>query len=477
MEIPQQLLIGGRWRDASDGGTLDVLDPATEEVVATVPRATASDVAAALAAAEAGFQQWRRTSPVERANVLREAARLIRSRQAAIARTLTQEQGKPLAESSAEVAQAADYFEWYAGEAERVYGRVVEVGGRNRARVERRPVGPVAAFTAWNFPAALPARKIAPALAVGCSIVLKPAEEAPRTALALAAACVDAGAPAGVVNVLTGEPSAISTALLASPVIRKLSLTGSVPVGQELVRLSSAHLPSVSLELGGHAPVLVFADADLDAAVEQCVRAKYRNTGQVCISPSRFFVQSEVVAEFTSRFVERVDALRIGPGLEDGVDVGPLSNGRRREAVEKAIADAVSRGAEVRCGGRRPAGFSRGFFYEPTVLTSVPDDAELMSVEPFGPVAPIRPFSTLEEGLALANGVPYGLASYLFTTSLTTAHDAADGLETGMIGVNEVGLAKPALPFGGVKLSGYGREGGIEGTDAYTVPTYVNVRI
>lgn len=444
MSVANQLFIDGDWRAASDGPTIPVLDPATGAVIDSVPRATESDVTDALRAAERAFASWRYSPVAERAAVLADTARRLREREDEIAGTLTAEQGKPIAEAHVEVRQAADQFDWYAGEARRVYGRLVEVDPDHQVRVERRPIGAVAAFTAWNFPITLPARKIAPAIAAGCSIVLKPAEESPRTACLLAAACSDAGVPPGVVNVVTGEPAAISAQLLASPVIRKVTLTGSIPVGRELVRGSAQHLPSLSLELGGHAPVLVLDDADLDQAVDACVRAKFRNAGQVCISPTRFLVGASVVEEFTTKFVAATRKLVVGPGHVDGVQVGPLANERRRDAVERIVADALDGGAELLCGGRRPPDLPDGFFFEPTVLANVHPSMAVMREEPFGPIAPILAFDDLDEALAIANGVPHGLAAYVFTSGLRSSKRVTDRLEAGMIGVNEVALALSA---------------------------------
>lgn len=475
--VPEQLFIGGAWRDASDGRTIDVHDPATGDVVARVPNASDRDLDEVLAAAAAGFAAWRRSAPAERAAVLRRAAALLAERAEDVAAVMTQEQGKPLAEARAEVRQAGEYLDWFAGEAVRSYGRVLATEPGRRSWVERRPVGPVAAFTAWNFPASLPARKLAPAVAYGCSIVLCPAVEAPRTAMALVAALQDAGVPDGVVNLVTGDPPRVSSHLIASPTIAKITLTGSVPVGRELVRRSATHLQPLTLELGGHAPVLVLDDLD-DAAVERAaaavVRAKFRNAGQVCVSPSRIFVQDGVHDRFVAAVLDRVAELKVGPGTEPDTDVGPLANARRRAAVAELVDKAAADGATVRCGGRIPDG--PGWFYPPTVLTDVPPGAALLSEEPFGPILPVLRFTDLDEGLTRAGDVPYGLAAYVFTSDLTRADTVIAGLDVGMIGVNETALAAAASPFGGVHLSGYGREGGTESLDAYTVATAVTTR-
>jgi succinate-semialdehyde dehydrogenase/glutarate-semialdehyde dehydrogenase len=475
--VPDQLLIGGSWRAASDGRTIDVHDPATGQVVAQVPNASDRDLDDVLAAAAAGFATWRQSAPAERAAVLQRAAGLLLERADGIAAVMTEEQGKPLAEARAEVRQAADYFSWFAGEAVRAYGRVLTTEPGRRSWVERRPVGPVAAFTAWNFPASLPARKLAPAVAYGCSIVLCPAVEVPRTAMALVAALQDAGVPDGVVNLITGDPPRVSAHLIASPAIAKITLTGSVPVGRELVRLSATHLQPLTLELGGHAPVLVLDDLD-DAALHRAaaavVRAKFRNAGQVCISPSRIFVQDAAHDRFVAAVLEHVDGLRVGPGTDPDTDVGPLANARRRAAVAELVDKAAADGATVRCGGRVPDG--PGWFYPPTVLTDVPAGAALLREEPFGPILPVLRFAGLDEGLARAGDVPYGLAAYVFTSDLSRADTVIAGLDVGMIGVNETALAASSSPFGGVHMSGYGREGGTESLEAYTVATAVTTK-
>ncbi|MEV6288423.1 NAD-dependent succinate-semialdehyde dehydrogenase [Kribbella sp. NPDC051770] len=474
------LFIGGEWRPASDGRVIDVLNPATEEVVGQVASASAADLDDVLAAAAEGFAVWRRTAPAERAAVLDHAGRLLLDRAEAIAAVLTEEQGKPLEESLAEVRQSAEYFSWFAGEAVRSYGRLLPTAPGRRSWVERRPVGPVAAFTAWNFPASLPARKLAPAVAFGCSIVLCPAVEAPRTAAALVQALDDAGVPPGVVNLITGDPPQVSEHLINSDVIAKITLTGSVPVGQTLVGLSAKHLQSLTLELGGHAPVLIFDDLtpeQLGRAADALVRAKFRNAGQVCISPSRIFVQEAVYDAFVDAVVERVERLAPAGGAAatpPGAPTSPLSplaNARRRDAVAAMVS---SSGAKIRTGGVQPDG--PGFFYPPTVLTDIPPTASVLTDEPFGPILPLLPFSTLEDGLRQANAVPYGLAGYLFTASTERADAAIAGLDVGMIGLNEVALASAASPFGGVGLSGYGREGGTESLEAYTVATAVTTK-
>ncbi len=472
------MFIDGVWMPSADGTRMEIINPATEETIDSVPVATAADLDAALAAADRAWRSWREVDAWTRSAVLRRVAELLRGRADAIAAVLTEEQGKPLAEAKGEVLAAADQFDWYADEARRIYGRVIDGHScANRLLVLRQPVGPVAAFTPWNFPALLPARKIAPAIAAGCSIIVKPAEEAPRTALCLAQACHDAGLPAGVLNVVTGDPARISTHVLASDVIRKVSLTGSVPVGKEILKLCAPGIKAVSMELGGHSPVLIFEDADVDQAAETAARGKFRNNGQVCIAASRFFVHQSVAARFTQRFVEVVQALRIGDGREPHTDIGPLANRRRLAAVEALVDDARSKGGVLRCGGRRPPGFPRGFYFEPTVLTEVDSSMRIMIEEPFCPIAPIVTFTEFDDVIARANATQYGLAGYVFTQNTRTAFLASERLDVGMVGVNNLVIAAAEIPFGGVKQSGFGREGGSEGIEAYIVTKYVNIQL
>ncbi|HNR35464.1 MAG TPA: NAD-dependent succinate-semialdehyde dehydrogenase [Candidatus Hydrogenedentes bacterium] len=476
MTIPNLMYIDGEWVAASDGCTLNIVNPATEEAVDTIPMATETDVDRALEAADRAWRSWREVDAWTRSATLRKAADLVRDRADAIAAVITEEQGKTIAEARGETLAAADQFDWYADEARRIYGRLVDGHSRaHRIMVMRQPIGPVAAFSPWNFPALLSSRKMAPAIAAGCSIVVKPAREAPRTTLCLAQACHDAGVPRGVVNVVTGDSGMISRKLCLSPVIRKVTLTGSAPVGQELLRLCAEVVKPVTMELGGHNPVLVFEDADIDRAAEICARGKFRNNGQVCIAASRFFVQESIAERFTARFVEITRGLRQGNGRDPKTDVGPLANRRRLEATEAFVADAVAKGAKVECGGARASEFPKGFFYKPTVLTGVTDDMDIMNEEPFCPVAPIATFSALDDALTQANNTRFGLAAYVFTQNTRTMFLAAEGLEAGMIGVNNLVIASAEIPFGGVKASGFGREGGSEGIEAYTMAKYVNI--
>ena len=474
------MLIDGRWVGATGRSVIEVIDPATEDVVGTVPVATRADLDAALDAAQRGWKQWSDTDVWTRSRILRDVAANIRERVADIASTLTAEAGKPLSESAAEVLTAADQFDWYADEARRIYGRTIDGHSREtRLMVLHQAVGPVAAFTTWNFPALLPSRKVAPAIAAGCSVIVKPAEETPMTMLALAECAVAAGLPAGVINVVTGEPAIISEHLLSSRIVRKVSLTGSVPVGKTLLRLAADRVVPVTMELSGHAPVLVFADADLETAVERCVTAKFRNCGQVCISPSRFYVQEALAERFVSRFAERAAALSVGDPRREGTDVGPLSSARRREGVEILIEDALKKGAAIVTGGNRcdPSGTGRGFFFEPTVLADVDGSMDIMHDEPFGPVAAVSTFTDLDDGLAQANDNLFGLAGYIFTNNVAIAFAAAEGLEVGMVGVNNFAIATAEAPFGGIKQSGFGREGGAEGIEPYLVAKYLNFRL
>ncbi|MFI6481738.1 NAD-dependent succinate-semialdehyde dehydrogenase [Nonomuraea sp. NPDC050663] len=472
---PAAMHIAGAWRTAER--TFAVHNPADGTRLADLPVARPEDLDLALASAGEGFQVWRRTQPWERSRILRGIADRIRAQAERFALVMTLDQGKPLAQAEGEVLATADQFDWYADEARRVYGRTVEARDPGtRILVRREPVGPVAAFAAWNFPALLPARKIAPALAAGCSVVVMAPAEAPLSALLIAEFAEQAGLPAGVLNVVTGDGPEISRHLIGSDVIRKVSLTGSVPVGAELLRLAADGIKSVSMELGGHAPVLVFADADPVRAARLCARAKFRNAGQVCISPSRFLVHEQIAAAFTEAFAEETRGLRVGDGRDPATDVGPLTTARRLEAVHALVEDAVARGAEVLAGGA-PCDLPGGHYYRPTVLGGVSDDMRVMAEEPFGPIAPIGTFSTFDEAIGRANATPYGLAGFVFTDDLTTAFRATEELETGMVGVNELAIATAEAPFGGVKQSGFGREGGSEGLDDYTVAKYVNLRL
>jgi succinate-semialdehyde dehydrogenase/glutarate-semialdehyde dehydrogenase len=461
-----KMLIGGAFVDASDHAVIEVTDPATGIVVGTTPRATSDDLDAALTAAVSGWNEWRRMTGWDRSAILRKAAEILETRSSELSSLLTLEQGKPIAEARAELASTVEQLDWYADEARRVYGRIV--GSRStavRMQVLREPIGPVAAFTPWNFPILLASRKVAPALAAGCSMVLKPAEEAPGAAIGLASALVDAGLPAGVLNVVTGRPDQVSEHLLKSGTIRKVSLTGSTAVGRQLLRQSATEILDVSMELGGHAPVVVFDDVDAARIGALCARAKFRNAGQVCISATRFLVQREIAEAFTDAFVATTRALRLGSGLDPDTDVGPMAHHRGMLRAQELVDDAVAQGAELRLGGKSVPG--AGFFFEPTVLTNVPSTARIAIEEPFAPVAPISTFETYEEALTQANASEFGLAGYIFTGRIDTATRAAEDLEVGIVGINTGVISGAQIPFGGVKHSGIGSENGVEGIDAY----------
>lgn len=476
MHRSDSLYIDGAWRGASNGGTFSVINPATEEPLAQLANATEQDVDAAIAAARKGLEIWRKVQPWERSRIIRRVGELLREREADIAKALTLEVGKPLAQAKGEAVSAAEQFEWFAEETKRIYGQTVEHRASNgRIIIDYQPVGVVAAFAAWNFPAVLAARKIAPALAAGCSIICRPADEAPTSVVLMVQCCHDAGVPPGVVNLLTGDINVISPRIMASPVVRKVTLTGSVPVGKRVLKAAADTMKRVTMELGGHAPVIVFDDADVDYAADLSLQFKFRNTGQVCISPTRFYVHESRLDDFTGRFVAGAKKLKLGDGMSPGVDVGPLTTKKRLEAIEALVEDTRSRGATLLTGGRRPPDFNRGFFYEPTVFGRVPDDARVMTEEPFGPIAPITTFRDFDEVMARANALPVGLGGYVFTRSLKRAHEASEAMETGMVGVNTLALATPETPFGGIKESGFGREGGSLGIKDYLDVKYTNM--
>jgi succinate-semialdehyde dehydrogenase/glutarate-semialdehyde dehydrogenase len=467
------LFIDGAWLAAASRDTAPVINPATGAALGRLPLATAADLELALTAADRGFEVWRRTVPAERSRILRNAAALMRERSDHIATQLTLEEGKPLAESRDEVLRAAEYFEWFAEEARRIDGRVVPANRPGvQQLVKRQAIGPVAAFTPWNFPAITPARKLSAALAAGCSVILKPGEESPATALALARCLDDAGLPKGVLQVVFGVPDLVSAQLIASPVIRKVAFTGSVPVGRLLSERAAAGVKPITLELGGHGPVLVFADADIDAAATGGALNRFRGTGQICISSTRFLIQRGAYHRFAERFVEATRKLVVGDGLAPDTQVGPLANARQVAKMEALVADAIAHGATLLIGGKRIPG--PGFFFEPTVLADVPLDARIMHEEPFGPIAVLRPFDTLADGLAEANRLPYALSAYAFTRDARTALDVGDGLEAGMIGINQYRIIATELPFGGMKESGHGSEGGAEGIAHYLTNKFIS---
>ncbi|MGP2441616.1 NAD-dependent succinate-semialdehyde dehydrogenase [Streptomyces sp. JW3] len=467
-----RMYIAGEWCQGATGRTAPIVDPATEEVIGDVPLATTADLDRALDAAAQGFQVWRATPVTERTRILHAAADLIAERAAGIGRISTQEQGKPLRESTGEARRTAGTLRWHADDARRAYGRIIPTDPGTVLTVRREPIGPVAAFVPWNFPVGGPNRKISSALAAGCSLVIKASEETPATAMELVRCYADAGLPPGVLNLVFGEPAEVSAHLISSPVTRLVAFTGSVPVGKLLAAQSGQVMKPSLMELGGHAPVIVCADADPVTAARKAAQAKWANAGQVCTSPSRFLVHESIVEEFTAEFVKAAEAVVVGDGLDAATGMGPLANERRLKAMERLTADAVARGAKLLTGGER---LDRpGYFFAPTVLTDVPEEAELLSEEPFGPLAPIVAFRDLDEALALANSLPYGLAAYGFTDSAATAEKLSAELEAGILSLNHCGGSVHEAPSGGVKDSGYGREGGPEALDAYLVTKRVS---
>ncbi|MGD9766382.1 MAG: NAD-dependent succinate-semialdehyde dehydrogenase [Pseudolabrys sp.] len=467
------LYIDGQWLDGTGRQSEDVLNPATGKSLGPLPHATKADLDRALDAANKGLAVWRNTSAYDRSKVMRKAADLVRERYDHIAKVMTQEQGKPYPESRAEVIGTAEIIEWFAEEGRRAYGRIVP--GRQkgvRQLVMQEPVGVVAAFTPWNFPTLTPVRKIAASLAAGCSIVIKAAEETPGACVELVKCFADAGLPVGVINLVFGRPADVSEHLLASPDVKKISFTGSVPVGKHLAALAAKTMKRTTMELGGHSPVVVFSDTDPEKVADTIAAFKYRNAGQVCISPTRFYVQEPVYNKFLARFTEYAKGIKLGDGLERGVTMGPLANPRRLDAMEAIVQDSEKRGGKIVAGGKRHG--NQGYFFEPTVITDLPDDAKLMTEEPFGPVAPIVAFKSFDEVVERANALPFGLASYAFTNSASNAAAIGEALQSGMVGVNSVAISTPETPFGGIKESGYGQEGGIEGLEAYTNRKFIS---
>ena len=469
MSYPELALhVAGQWLTRASGGERPVLNPADETRLATLPLAGAAELAAAAESARRGFLAWRRVRAHDRYAILRRAAELMRERAEAIATVLTLEQGKPLAESVREVRLSADILDFQAEEGKRLYGRTVapRVEGILSQTVTRQPVGPVAAFTPWNFPANLPVRKLSSALAAGCSVVLKPDEETPGTAMLLVRVFLDAGVPADAINLVCGDPAQVSSALIAHPAIAKVSITGSVAVGKLLGEQAARHMKRFTGELGGHAPVIVCDDADLAFVLKSSLAAKYRNAGQVCASPIRFYVPRRLHAAFAEQFAEGARRLRLGSGLDAQTQMGPLTHARRLDDMERFVEDALGRGARLLTGGRRVD--RPGHFFEPTVFADAPPASRLMQQEPFGPIAVIQPYDTLDEAIDAANALPYGLGAYAFTRDLMTAHRLGEELDAGMVGINHYGVSQPEMPFGGWKDSGIGQEMGAEGLLHYT---------
>jgi succinate-semialdehyde dehydrogenase/glutarate-semialdehyde dehydrogenase len=475
-ELLTQMYIDGTWDDARSGKTLSVINPADESVLAEVAHGSREEAQRAIEAAARAFPEWRAVSVYERSKVLKRTADLMRERADRIARILTQEQGKPLIEAKTEVLHSADTFEWFAEEGKRAYGRVIPpTNVAKRYYAIKHPVGVVGTITPWNFPAALPSRKIAPALAAGCTVVSRPADQTPLTLIQIFQCLADAGIPRGVANLVIGPSRAVADALFEHPAVRKISFTGSTEVGKELIHRSAGQVKRLSLELGGHAPLIVFPDADLEQVAQAAVLGKFRNNGQVCIAPSRFYLHSQIAHDFTDAAVELTRKLKLGNGLEPGTQVGPMFEARALDKTAELIEDARAKGGKVLTGGARSTRFQRGYWFEPTVLREVNGSMRIMTEEPFAPVMPLVDFSKIDEVIAAANNTPYGLAAYVFTNDLSVATRMAEGLEAGIIGINDPVPATPQCPFGGMKESGMGRELGIEGLDAYFETKYVSV--
>ncbi len=465
--------IDGNWVKPTGSKTQEVMNPAKNTPIGELGFASKGDLDKALAAVDKGFKTWKKVSAFERGKILRKAAELVRARAPEIAKVLTLEQGKILAEATLEVQSAADIIEWFAGEGQRAYGRIIPAradGVRNMVIME--PIGPVAGFAPWNFPVTQAVRKIAASLAAGCSIIVKCPEETPGSPIGLVKCFHDAGVPPGVINLVYGVPAEISEYLIPSPIIRKVSFTGSIPVGKHLNALAASHMKRATMELGGHAPVLVFDDADVEGAAKLMGAFKYRNAGQVCVSPTRFFVHDKVYDNFVGKFIDIANKTKVGDGMEADSRMGPLANPRRVNAIEAFVADAQDKGGKVAAGGKRIG--NQGNFFQPTVLTDVPENARIMNEEPFGPVAVMLRFKETDDVLARANKLPFGLASYAFTKDAKVATKVADALDSGMVTINHFGIALPETPFGGVKDSGFGHEGGIEGLQVYMQAKFVS---
>ena len=470
------LYINGQWREGSTGEQIGVINPATEEIIEQVPYGGRDDARAALEAAQSAFGSWRELTAYERGEILQRTAQLIRERAEEIARWVTQEVGKPLGESLGEVNAAAAYYKWFAEEGKRAYGRIVPPSKPGVRRwVMKQPVGVCAAISPWNFPVLLPARKIAAALAAGCTIVSRPSSRTPLGAMEMIGCLHDAGCPPGVVNQILGPAAECADEFMNNPICRKVSFTGSTAVGRQLIAQSAEHIKKLSLELGGSAPVLIFPDVDVERVAAATVRGKFRNMGQVCIAATRFYVHESIFDEYVDAAARYTSSLKLGNGLDDGVDCGPLADQQSLEKVEQFVADAVAKGAEIVVGGKRAPGFQRGFFFEPTVLTNVTGAMRLTCEEVFGPIMPIMSFGTTAEAIGLANDTEYGLASYVFTEDLSTALQVVEQLEFGIVGLNDMVPATAEAPFGGIKESGYGREGGQEGLEPYLETKYISV--
>ncbi len=474
----RRMYIDGQWCGSDSGRTLGIINPATEEIIADIAYGGRAEIRRALEAARKAMAGWMKLTPYDRAKVLKKTADLMRERADAIARTLTLEQGKPLAEAKAEILHSADTFEWFAEEGKRAYGQVIPNSAPGKRHLTlKHPVGVVGAISPWNFPVTLQSRKLAPALAAGCTVVSKPASQTPLCIIQLFECLRDAGLPAGVANLVLGPAQEIADELLENPICRKISFTGSTEVGKQLMRGCADQVKRLSLELGGHAPFIVFPDADPEVGARIAVTSKFRNNGQVCIAPSRFYVHKDVQKKFTEAAVECARNLKLGNGLEAGTEVGPMFEKRALDNTIALVEDAKKCGAKVLTGGQRSGRFPKGYYFEPTVLTNVPGNAKIMTEEPFAPVMPLLDFSQLDEVLQAANNTRYGLAAYVFTNDLTAAWKMAEGLEAGIICINEPVPAMPQCPFGGMKESGLGRELGHEGLEAYLETKYISIKL
>ena len=464
--------IDGQWQQSEKQETYDVINPATEEIIGQASKASSVDVDKALKSAEKGFEIWKNTKAWQRAETLRKIANLIRDKKDDLAKWITLEVGKPLADSLGEIGATADIFEWNSEETKRIYGQIVESRFDNtRVQINYQPVGVVAALVPWNFPLMLAARKISTAMAAGCSVICKPDVITPGSVMALMDIINDAGTPAGVANLLSGDPAEIASQLIASDITKKVSITGSTRVGKIVLKQAAEKVHRVTMELGGHAPFIVFDDANLEKATDMAMASKYRNNGQVCISPSRFYIHESKKDSFAKMFVEKTSKLKIGNGLEKTTDLGPITTRKRLEEIEDLVEDTKVSGASVLCGGKRPAGFNKGYFFEPTIFDNIKDDFKIMTVEPFGPLSPITTFKSFDEVIERANNHSAGLASYVCTNSMDLAHKTSEALETGMVAVNTPFLSSAETPFGGIKQSGYGREGGSVG-----IKDYLNIK-
>lgn len=464
--INGQFLKGGGRREG------DVVNPATDEVIGKLPHATKEDLDLALASAQKAFESWRRSSPMERSRILRKVGELSRERSKEIGRNMTLDMGKPLAEAIGEVVVCSEHADWAAEESRRIYGRVIQPRTEGvRQLVLKEPIGVCAAFSPWNFPFNQAIRKIVSALGAGCTIIIKGPEDAPSALVAIARMFHDAGLPAGCLNVVWGVPSEVSTYLINSPIVRKISFTGSVPVGKQLAAMAGSLMKPATMELGGHSPVIVMDDADVEGAADIMAGSKFRNAGQVCVSPTRFYVQEKAYDKFVARFLDKVKGLKVGPGLEEATKMGPLAHKRRVPSMASFVEDADARGAKILAGGNRIG--DKGSFFEPTVVDEPPDDSKLMTEEPFGPILGMKRFKTLDEAIQRANSLPFGLAAYAFTSSTRNATKIGDGLESGMVTINHLGFALAEVPFGGVKDSGHGSEGGTETFDGYLVTKFI----